>query len=196
MELVLASHNPHKVIEIQSILSKKIKILSLSELGLNEPIEETGQTLEENALIKARWVFEKTKKNVIADDSGLEVFALNKAPGVYSSRYAGEEGNSTKNIEKLLKELQQITDRRSRFRCCIALIFEGKEYLFEGTVYGRITYEPLGYFGFGYDPIFIPDGYDKTFAQMSAEEKNAISHRFQSIKKLVDFLENKVLNSS
>ncbi len=188
MELVLATNNSHKVREIQAMLPSKIKLLTMAEVGLSGNIEETGKTIEENALLKARWVYEKISLPTIADDTGLEVFALQGAPGVYSARYAGEDGNSQKNIEKLLNDLSFISDRRAQFRCCIALIDKENEYLFEGKVTGKITDKPMGNEGFGYDPIFMPDGHHKTFAQMSAEEKNAISHRFKAVRKLVDFI--------
>jgi len=188
MELLFATNNKHKLIEIKQLLNSNINILSLSDIGIQDVVNETGKTFEENALLKAKYYYEKTRLNVFADDSGLEVYALNNEPSIYSSRYAGEEGNDKKNIIKLLNKLENITDRRAQFRCCIALILNNKEYFFEGIVKGHITTKPLGNNGFGYDPIFIPEGYDITFAQMTLEQKNQISHRSIAIKKLANFL--------
>lgn len=189
-ELILATNNLHKLNEIQRLLPTDIILRTLKDVEIFETIEETGKTLNENAFLKANYVYRKTRKNVFADDSGLEVDALNGAPGVYSSCYAGEEGNSKKNNEKLLEELKEVTNRKARFRCCIALIWEHREYFFEGIVEGKIISTPIGNNGFGYDPIFMPDGYNITFAQMSTEEKNAISHRSIAIAKMIDFLKH------
>ncbi len=188
-ELVLATNNIHKLYEIQQLLPSNFKLFTLNDVGIFESIDETGATIEENALIKARYIYQKTGKNVFSDDTGLEVIALGGKPGVHSSSYAGEEGNSQKNIDKLLNELVNETNKKARFRCCIALIWNHKEYLFEGIVEGKITDSPIGNGGFGYDPIFVPDGYDKSFAQMTTDEKNTISHRSIAIKKMVEFLE-------
>lgn len=195
MQLIFATHNKNKVLEVHKLLHKQYEILSLSDLAQGEEIPETGTTLEENALIKARFVYTTYTKNCFADDSGLEIESLNNEPGVYSARYAGEEKNSPAgradddaNMNKALQNLNGVTNRNAQFRTVIALIIDGKEYLFEGIIKGKITLEKKGSGGFGYDPIFIPDGYSKTFAEMSIEEKNQISHRAIAIKKLADFL--------
>ena len=188
MELVFASSNQNKVTEIQKVVGSKIKLLSLNDINCNEEIEETGKTFQENALIKARYVFENYKLNCFADDSGLEVEVLNNEPGVYSARYAGEPKSDTNNTQKLLRELSSKTNRKACFKTVIALVIDGKEEFFEGKITGRIALEANGNGGFGYDPVFIPDGYDKTFAQMTLEEKNAISHRAIATKKLVQYL--------
>lgn len=188
MELVFASSNQNKVSEIQKILGSKIKLLSLNDIKCDEEIEETGKTFQENALIKARYIFKNYSKNCFADDSGLEVEALNNEPGVYSARYAGEPKNDDKNTQKLLRELASKTNRNACFKTVIALIIDGKEQFFEGKINGQIASEPAGNGGFGYDPVFIPEGYDKTFAQMTLEEKNTISHRAIATKKLVQYL--------
>lgn len=188
MELVFASSNQNKVKEIQKIIGNKFKILSLNDINCTEEIEETGKTFRENALIKALYVFGKYKQNCFADDSGLEVEALNNEPGVYSARYAGEPKSDANNTQKLLRELNSETNRKACFKTVIALVIDGKEEFFEGRINGRIALKPIGDGGFGYDPVFIPDGYDKTFAQMTLEEKNAISHRAIATKKLVQYL--------
>lgn len=191
MELVFASSNQNKVAEIQKLIGNKIKLLSLKDINCTEEIEETGKTFHENALIKARYVFEKYNYNCFGDDSGLEVEALDNAPGVYSARYAGEPKNDANNTQKLLKELVSKTNRTARFKTVIALVIAGKEQFFEGEIKGQITLQPIGDGGFGYDPVFIPDGYNRTFAEMSLDEKNRISHRAIATQKLVDFLNNK-----
>jgi XTP/dITP diphosphohydrolase len=188
MELVFASSNQNKVAEIQKLVGNKIKLLSLKDINCTEEIEETGSTFRENALIKARYVFEKYKYNCFGDDSGLEVEALNNGPGVYSARYAGEPKNDSNNTQKLLKELNSKTNRAARFKTVIALVIDGKEQFFEGEIKGKITLQPIGNGGFGYDPVFLPNGYDRTFAQMSLEEKNAISHRALATQKLIQYL--------
>ncbi|MBP7807780.1 MAG: non-canonical purine NTP diphosphatase [Bacteroidia bacterium] len=188
MELVFASSNQNKVIEIQKVVGSKIKLLSLNDINCTQEIEETGKTFQENALIKARYVFEKYNKNCFADDSGLEVEALNNEPGVYSARYAGEPKNDANNTQKLLKELASKTNRNACFKTVIALVIDGKEQFFEGIIKGHIALEPTGSGGFGYDPVFIPEGYDRTFAQMTLEEKNTISHRAIATKKLIAYL--------
>lgn len=188
MELVFASSNQNKVAEIQKLVGNKIKLLSLKDINCTEEIEETGKTFHENALIKARYIFEKYKYNCFGDDSGLEVEALNNEPGVYSARYAGEPKNDSNNTQKLLNELGSKTNRSACFKTVIALVIDGKEQFFEGEIKGKITSQPIGNGGFGYDPVFIPNGYDRTFAQMSLEEKNVISHRAIATKKLIQHL--------
>ncbi len=188
MELVFASSNQNKVAEIQKLFGHKIKLLSLKDINCTEEIEETGKTFHENALIKARYVFEKYNYNCFGDDSGLEVEALNNEPGVYSARYAGEPKNDANNTQKLLNELDSKTNRSACFKTVIALVIDGKEQFFEGEIKGQITLQPIGNGGFGYDPVFIPNGYDRTFAQMSLEEKNVISHRAIATQKLIQYL--------
>ena len=192
MELVFASSNQNKVNEIQKVVGKKIKLLSLKDIDCAEEIEETGTTFRENALLKERYVFDKYKYNCFGDDSGLEVEALNNEPGVYSARYAGEQKNDANNTKKLLSELGLKANRNARFKTVIALVVEGKEAFFEGEIKGQITLQPIGNGGFGYDPVFMPDGYNKTFAQMTLEEKNTISHRAIATQKLIDYLINKL----
>ncbi len=190
-QLVFASHNLNKVEEIRDILGAGFDLTGLDELGCFEEIPEPYDTLEENALAKARFVYTLYGKNCFADDTGLEVEALNGEPGVRSARYAGPGKDSAANVEKLLLELFNQTNRKARFRTVIALVLNGREYLFEGIVTGTITKVPLGKKGFGYDPVFIPDGYKKTFAEMDAIEKNRISHRQAAIVKLSNFLFSK-----
>ncbi len=189
MEIVFATNNKHKVREISDLLDKNFTILSLADLNITEEIPEEAETLEENALFKARYVHEKTGLNVFADDTGLEVSALGGAPGVYSARYAGEGRSFDDNIEKLLREMQNATDRSARFRTVIALILNGTEYLFEGTVEGEIIRERRGDDGFGYDPVFLAAGYDRTFAEIPLGEKNRISHRAKAVRHLLEFLD-------
>ncbi len=189
MELIFATHNNNKVKEVAQILPSYLSMKSLTDIGFFDEIEETGKTFEENALLKAKIIFEKTGKNIFADDSGLVIEALNGAPGVYSARYAGT-GKDEDNIAKALKELDGKTNRKAYFISIFCLILNGKEYFFEGRIDGTISTEILGENGFGYDPIFIPDGFSKSFAQMSAEEKNAISHRAKAVEKLNNFLIN------
>lgn len=191
MELVFATNNKHKIREISDLLDSNIMILGLADLGITEEIPEEAETLEENALFKARYVHEKTRLNVFADDTGLEVTALGGAPGVYSARYAGESKSFDDNIEKLLREMNGITERSARFRTVIALILDGSEYLFEGTVEGEIIPERRGNGGFGYDPVFLASGHDRTFAEIPLSEKNAISHRAIATRKLIGFLREK-----
>lgn len=188
MELVFATNNKHKIREISDLLDGSFTILGLADLGITEDIPEEAETLEENALFKARYVHSKTGLSVFADDTGLEVTALDGAPGVYSARYAGEKKSFDDNIEKLLREMNHATDRSARFRTVIALILEGSEYLFEGTVEGKITRERRGDGGFGYDPVFIAEGSDRTFAEIPLSEKNLISHRAKATRKLIEFL--------
>jgi len=191
MQLVFASNNKHKVSEVSQMLGQAFELKTLIEIGCNEDIPEPWPTLEQNALAKVRFVYEKYGLNCFADDSGLEVEALGGMPGVISARYAGVNSTYADNYRKLLREMKGMENRTARFRAVFALILDGKEYLFEGVVQGRIINEPIGEKGFGYDPVFIPDGYDQTFAEMPAELKNTISHRFHVTMKLVEFLKSK-----
>lgn len=188
MKLNFATNNNHKLKEVQEVLGDSFQIESLHELGIHEDILENQQTLEGNALQKARFLYQRTGESCFADDTGLEVEALNGAPGVYSARYAGESKNSLDNMALLLKNMEGKQNRKARFRTVIALILDGKEYLFEGIVNGVITEQPRGTAGFGYDPLFVPDGYATTFAEMDSESKNAISHRGLAVEKLAAFL--------
>ena len=188
MQIIFASNNKHKIREISNILGDSFTLLSLSDINMEEDIPENEPTLEANALHKARHNHTSTGMNVFADDTGLEVDALDGIPGVHSARFAGEMKDSDANIEKLLAMLGNNPERRARFRTLIALIFEGREYLFEGRSEGLIIKEKRGNNGFGYDPVFIPDGYDKTFAEMNLDEKNRISHRSKAFEKLRLFL--------
>jgi len=191
MELVFATNNKHKIREISALLNDDFRILGLEDLHITEDIPEEAETLEENAMFKARFVHERTGMNVFADDTGLEVRALGGAPGVYSARYAGEAKSFDDNIDKLLREMGSASERSARFRTVIALILEGKEYLFEGTVEGEIIRERRGAGGFGYDPVFIASGYDRTFAEIPLEEKNGISHRARAMRQLMAFLKER-----
>ncbi len=191
MELIFATNNLHKLKEVQSLLDNKIKLRSLKEIGCAEEIPEDYETLKENAAQKAHYIFDKYNINCFADDTGLEIDALNGEPGVYSARYAGEPCSFEDNMNKVLEKLQGIENRKACFKTVIALILEGKEYYFEGQVNGEILTEKTGIDGFGYDPIFKPEGYDLSFAQMSLDEKNKISHRARATKKLVEFLKNR-----
>lgn len=193
MELVFASSNQHKIKEINALLGQTHRVIGLADIGLLEEIPEPGTTIQENSLLKAQYVvnfLSRRKQNyaVFADDSGLEVEALNNAPGVYSARYAGIPKDDKANNAKLLKALQQITKRQARFVTVITLIVNGEIHYFEGEVKGTIGYEPRGSNGFGYDPLFIPKGYRSTFAELSSETKNTISHRANAVRALVDFL--------
>jgi XTP/dITP diphosphohydrolase len=188
IELVFATNNRHKLSEVQQMVGNKFKIVSLAEIGCLEDIPETGDTLTSNALQKARFVYNKYGCNVFADDTGLEVEALNGAPGVYSARYAGPERSALDNMDKLLKELAHKPTRNARFKTTIALILNNQEFVFDGVVNGVIAHKKSGNEGFGYDPLFIPEGFNTTFAEMSAAEKNKISHRGRATQKLVDFL--------
>lgn len=187
-KLVFATNNAHKLREIKEILNEAFEIVSLKELGIYEDIPETADTLAGNARQKAQYVQEKTGLNCFADDTGLEVDALNGAPGVFSARYAGENATYADNVNKLLQAMQQETNRQARFKTVISLILNEKEYLFEGSVEGSILREKQGEKGFGYDPVFLPAGHSESFAEMSADQKNAISHRGRSVRKLVEFL--------
>ena len=193
MELIFATHNNNKVKEVTKMLPSYLSMKSLTDINFFDEIEETGTTFEENAQLKAKTIFDKTGKNIFADDSGLVIEALDGAPGVYSARYAGT-GKDEDNIAKAFKELEGKTNRKAYFISIFCLILDGKEYFFEGRVNGTIATEIMGDNGFGYDPIFIPDGFSKSFAQMSPEEKNAISHRGKAVEKLNDFLTNLNVN--
>lgn len=186
--IIFATNNAHKLVEVQALMPQGISIVGLSQMGIHDDIPEDGDTLEANALQKARYVYAKTQRNCFADDTGLEVEALGNAPGVYSARYAGPQKRSADNIVKLLQELRGHQNRRARFRTVIALIIDGKEHLFEGIVRGHITEQLSGTEGFGYDPIFMPEGYNQTFAEMPLDVKNDISHRGRVVQKLVEFL--------
>lgn len=187
--LVFVTNNAHKIEEVTRALGGKIFLKGLKELGCNEDIPETSDTLEGNALQKARFVYERYGVDCFADDTGLEVEALDGRPGVYSARYAGEGKNFDDNMNKVLEELQNENKRRACFRTVIALIRGGQEYLFEGRVDGVILKEKRGSMGFGYDPLFMPDGFDLSFAEMDLDSKNRISHRGRAVQKLVEFLE-------
>ena len=190
VELVFATNNQHKLKEVQALLGNHFRLLSLIDIGFDEEIPEDFDTLQDNALQKARYINSRFGYNCFADDTGLEVDALNGEPGVYSARYAGEAKNPHDNIVKLLKNLVGVKHRRAKVRTVIAIIFNGKEYLFEGKVDGEIIEEGRGGDGFGYDPIFLPEGYNQTFAEMPLELKNQISHRGRAVTKLVDFLKS------
>lgn len=190
-KIVFATNNQHKLIEVRAVLGNEIEIISLEQLDCNDEIPETGNTLEANALIKAKYINEKFGLDCFADDTGLEVDALGGDPGVYSARYAGEGQNSRKNMEKLLENLSNTNHRSARFRTVIAFIENENIHYFEGKIEGEIIKEPRGNTGFGYDPIFVPKGYSKTFAELGADEKNKISHRALAVKKFADYLKSK-----
>lgn len=190
MEIIFATSNINKLNEVCEIIGKKYSIVSPTKYGITQDIPETGDTLESNALIKAQYIWDRTGINCFADDTGLEVESLNGAPGVRSARYAGEDNNSNNNIDKLLKELSDINNKRARFRTSISLIYKNSIHFFEGTLNGAIINTRRGHNGFGYDPVFVPDGYSKTLAELSTYEKNLISHRAIAIKKLATFLNN------
>ena len=186
--LVFATNNAHKLEEVRAILGNDFQIASLKEIGCYDDIPETADTLEGNAMQKAQYIKEKFGMDCFADDTGLEVEALNNAPGVFSARYAGPGHDSEANMKKLLSEMQGKENRKARFRTVIALLLDGKEYTFEGIVKGNIIEEKRGDSGFGYDPIFVPEGYDLTFAELGNDIKNKISHRAEAVKKLSAFL--------
>ena len=188
-KLIFATHNPNKLAEIKSTV-KSFEVLGLEEMGLHDDIAETGTTLEENALIKSQYIYQKTGLSCFADDTGLEVEVLVGKPGVYSARYAGEHATAENNMQKLLSEMEGQKNRNARFRTVISLILDGEEYSFEGQVKGEILYQKTGIDGFGYDPIFKPTGFDQSFAQMTMKQKNEISHRGVAVKKLIGFLSN------
>ena len=188
INLIFATSNQNKVLEIQKILPKKFNIKSLKDLNYFKDVPENENTIDGNAVFKAKYIYEKFNINVFADDTGLEVEALNGEPGVRSARYAGTARNSTKNIKKLLKNLKNIKNRNARFKTVIALIIDNKLHKFSGIVEGYILDSPMGNNGFGYDPIFCPSGFDKSFAELTLKEKNLISHRSLAMKKLIDFI--------
>ena len=189
MKIVFATNNPNKIVEIKDLLPEEIQILSLKDINCNEQLPETQNTLEGNAKQKAEFVFTNYGYNCFADDTGLEIEALNNGPGVYSARYAGDDCSPNDNMQKVLQKLEGENNREAKFRTVIALIMNGKTLLFEGECKGKITKEKAGEKGFGYDPIFLAKGFDKTFAQMSKQEKGTISHRGIATSKLVEFLQ-------
>lgn len=189
-QLVFATNNRHKVEEVSAKIGDAFQLLTLDDIGCAADIEETGTTFSENASIKSRYIFSHYHLNCFGDDSGLEIDALNGAPGVYSARYAGTHGNHAANIDKVLQNMQGLTNRSARFRTVISLIWNGEEHFFEGTVEGTIRTEQSGSGGFGYDPVFQPNGFDITFAEMSMEQKNEISHRGRAMEKLIGFLKS------
>lgn len=195
-KIVFATNNQHKLSEVRDIFEEKFKVVSLAEINCNEDIPETAETLEENAALKAQHVYENYQLDCFADDTGLEIEALGGKPGVFSARYAGEPSNSEKNVEKILKEMHEIENRNAQFRTVICLIEDGKKSFFEGIIKGTISKSPSGNNGFGYDPIFIPYGYDKCFAELSSEEKNKISHRALAVNKLTEYLKISKLEQS
>lgn len=191
MKLIFASSNKNKIKEIKSVLPSTISLSGLEDVGITNEIPETGETIKENSFLKAKYVAEfldGTNVSVFADDSGLEVDALNGAPGVYSARYAGQPKNDSANNAKLLSELKNSSNRKARFVTIITLVYNNQIYYFEGEINGTIAFEPTGTTGFGYDPLFIPQGYNKTFAELGSEVKNKISHRAIAVKKLAEFL--------
>ena len=189
-KLIFATNNPNKLAEIKSTV-RTFEVVGLKEMGIVEDIAETGSTLEENALIKSQYIYQKTGLSCFADDTGLEVEALVGKPGVYSARYAGKHATAENNMQKLLSEMEGQKNRNARFRTVISLILYGEEYSFEGKVVGEILYQKTGNGGFGYDPIFKPNGYDQSFAQMTMALKNEISHRGMAVKKLLHFLSHR-----
>jgi len=191
MRFIFATNNQHKVDEIRKVLPQNLEIVTLKEAGINIDIPEPHETLEENAVEKCSVIHKMTQGNCFSEDTGLEVEALNGEPGVKSARYAGEGRNTQDNIDKLILNLKDNPNRKARFRTVVALIWNNEQYLFEGICDGRIIDEQTGREGFGYDPVFIPDGSDKTFAEMSLEEKNQFSHRAKAVTKLITFLQDK-----
>lgn len=188
-KLVFATNNAHKLEEIRAILGDKVEVLSLKDIQCDADIPETADTLEGNAILKAEYIYRHYGLDCFADDTGLEVEALNGAPGVYSARYAGGEGHDSEaNMRKLLAEMEGKTNRKAQFRTAICLIEGGAEHLFEGVVKGEIIEEKRGASGFGYDPVFMPEGYTETFAEMGSEEKNRISHRARAVQALCAYL--------
>ena len=190
-KLVFATNNAHKLEEVPAILGDQVELLSLNDIGCQTDIPETAETLEGNALLKSSYIYKNYHLDCFADDTGLEVEALNGAPGVYSARYAGGEGHDAQaNMLKLLHELDGKENRKAQFRTAISLILDGKEYLFEGVIKGEIIKEKRGDSGFGYDPVFMPEGYDRTFAELGNDIKNQISHRALAVQKLCEFLQS------
>jgi len=190
MNLVFASNNKHKIQEIKQLLPETYQISSLSDIGCTVDIPETAATIEGNAMLKADYVTKEYKLSCFADDSGLEVESLDNAPGVHSARYAGDQKNDEDNIDKLLRELEGKPSRKAQFKTVIALNINGKQHLFTGIVTGEIISERRGENGFGYDPVFVADGFNKTFAELTSEEKNKVSHRAKAINQLIDFLKS------
>ena len=188
-QLVFATNNTHKTQEVSEILAPEYEVLNLKDIGCDVDIPETGNTFAENATLKSSYVVQHFNLDCFADDSGLEVEALNNEPGIYSARYSGKRGD-VENMQFLLQKMDGITNRNARFKTVISLIKDGTNYLFEGVIYGKLRTEPIGDKGFGYDPIFEPNGYDITFAQMDSELKNKISHRALAMQKLIEFLKN------
>ena len=188
MELVFASNNKNKIAEIQSMLPESIQILSLEDIGCHEDIPETADTIEGNAILKADYVTQKYGFDCFADDTGLEIDALNGEPGVYSARYAGEQKNADDNINKVLDGLKNKSNRNAQFKTVITLNLKGKQYLFTGIIKGTITTVKIGTNGFGYDPVFQPENYSETFAELPLETKNKIGHRGKAVQQLIDFL--------
>ena len=190
-KLVFATNNAHKLEEVAAILGDQVELLSLNDIGCQTDIPETAETLEGNALLKSSYIYKNYHLDCFADDTGLEVEALNGAPGVYSARYAGGEGHDAQaNMLKLLHELDGMENRKAQFRTAISLILDGKEYLFEGVIKGEIIKEKRGDSGCGYDPVFMPEGYDRTFAELGNDIKNQISHRALAVQKLCEFLQS------
>jgi XTP/dITP diphosphohydrolase len=196
IQLVFATNNRHKLEEVADKISGELQLLTLADIGCTTDIEETGITFKENASIKSRYIYNNYQLSCFGDDSGLIVDALNGEPGVYSARYAGEHGNHAANIKKVLDKLQGIENRKARFITVISLIWNGEEHFFEGIIEGTIRHQPTGNGGFGYDPIFQPDGYEITFAEMSMDEKNKISHRARAMEKLIKFLNTTEVNNN
>lgn len=190
-KLVFATNNAHKLEEVSAILGDKIELLSLNDINCHTDIPETADTLEGNALLKSSFIYNNYSLDSFGDDTGLEVEALNGAPGIYSARYAEGEGHDAQaNMHKLLRELEGKENRKAQFRTVISLILDGKEYLFEGVIKGKIIREKRGDSGFGYDPVFVPQGYEQTFAELGNEIKNKISHRALAVQKLCEFLQS------
>jgi len=187
-QLVFATNNRHKLEEVAEKIGDRLKLLNLDDIGCRDDVPETGHSFRENASLKSHYIYQKYQLDCFGDDSGLEIDALNGEPGVYSARYAGAHGDHEANMDKVLAKLAGETNRKARFRTVISLIWNGKEHFFEGTVEGSIRHQRSGAKGFGYDPIFQPDGYDITFAEMSMEEKNQISHRGRAVEQLIEFL--------
>ncbi len=190
IKLVFATNNQHKLNEVRNMLGENFELVSLEDIGCTEDIAETSKTLEGNASQKAHYIYDNYGLNCFADDTGLEVEALNMAPGVYSARYAGPQRNSIDNMNRLLAELDKIKNRKARFRTVISLIINGNEMLFEGIVDGEILHQPIGQLGFGYDPVFKPEGFSTSFAEMDLVLKNSISHRGKAFEKLIHYLKN------
>ncbi|HEY9114993.1 MAG TPA: non-canonical purine NTP diphosphatase [Bacteroidales bacterium] len=190
--IIFATNNQHKLAEIRNILAGKFEVFGLKDIGFEGDIPETGTTLLENASIKSNFVYNKFKVDCFSDDTGLEIESLGGKPGVYSARYAGEEANAEKNIEKVLHEMNNLPNRSACFKTVICLILDGKEYFFEGRIDGKIITEKRGISGFGYDPIFVPEGFNETFAEMNLNLKNQISHRALATAKLISYLETRV----